>query len=140
MASRSGLNTIGLALLASVCVTPHRALGNERYCWIPVMIGNNVRNKYFGGALQSFLHYVYTKYLGFPKTSKIEEVAFVSERVARLDFQKCATTIKHMSVPIFFSYAEDDHLLQKERFEEMVSISPTNENNMILKFTKGLNN
>ena len=115
-------NLHGLILLSSVCLRPHRILGNEEYYWIGKWLGENVDNTIYGEAVKSVLEIGYKKFANFPKSSKREEIAWTQQRVAALDWDGFEEDIRSTKCPIFFSYANDDHILQPERFRELAAV------------------
>ncbi len=118
----------GLILLASVCLRPHRILGDEEYYWINQWLGENVNNSIYGEAVKTVLEIGYKNFANFPRSSKREEIAWTQQRVALLDWEGFENDIRSTRCPILFSYATDDHILQPERFRELADLINEHDN------------
>ena len=128
IASKMQYGLHGLILLSTVCLRPHRILGDDKYYWISRWLGKSVDNSIYGEAVKIFLDIAYKNFANFPKSSKREEIALTQQRVALLDWKGFESDIRSTKCPIFFSYATNDHILQKERFRELADLINEHDN------------
>lgn len=116
----SRVNLSALVLLASVACRPHNALMNERGFPYVKWLGLNVYTPIIGPIIRWYLDLLYKKFFKFPKSSKKDEIAWTQARVAHLDWNRFNTQISELQTcPTLLAYALNDHLIQRERFEEL---------------------
>ena len=118
----------GLILLSSVCLKPHKILGDEEYYWINKWLGESVDNKVYGEAIKAVLELGYKNIANFPRSSKREEIALTQQRVAALEWDGFYTDVLSTKCPIFLAYSTDDHIIQSERFRELAGLINEHDN------------
>jgi pimeloyl-ACP methyl ester carboxylesterase len=129
IASSEKINTVGLVLLASVACRPHKALGDKRGYPISRWLGLNTRNKYFGFIVQAWVDFAYRQFFKFPRSSKKHEIVWTQERVAHLNWEEFCRQTRSIKCPVLFAYSKNDHLLQRERFEELALLITQSKSN-----------
>jgi hypothetical protein len=90
-------------------------IGDEHFYFIMKWLGLNAYNK----IVEFILIFFYKYFAGFSKSTKKEEICFTQQRVAFLDWKAFSDQIKNIEFPIFLTFSTDDHLIQRERFEEL---------------------
>jgi len=125
MASRPSVPIAGVALLATVCLRPHKMIGDTYFYWFNKWLGLNTSNVMLGPVIQCILENGYKILGGFPDSTPIEEILVTSERVSRLDWAGFRRQIKTLKIPVFNAFATNDKLIQKERFQELSAILPS---------------
>lgn len=122
-------STRGVALLASVNLRPHRALGGKNMFWLPRMLGEAMHFPAVRAFLGPLLEFIYKKGLGFPRSVDRKEICWAQRRVAHLDWDRVKRSIRELTCPTFHAFARDDKLIESECAEEMCSLldaSPRN--------------
>jgi len=116
------IHVSALVLLASVACRPHNALMNERGFPLVKWLGMNVYSPIIGPLITWYLDLLYKNFFKFPKSSKKEEIAWTQARVAYLNWDRFNSQISTLeSCPTILLYSLNDHLIQRERFEELAS-------------------
>jgi len=133
-------NVIGIILLAPVSCRPHKALLGEKGFWLVKWMGLNISKPYIGRALQLYLYFLYRIIFRFPQSTRLDEIAWTQERVAQLNFELFTQQVKESETPILLAYAEDDHLIEKERFDELGRLVKERSSNKVVVFKQGGHN
>ena len=117
--------TLGVALLAPVGVTPHLACGNEwgyRNVVRPLaLMSQRPAVRALLGALVA-LALRASRLLGAASVMTGEEILHTQRRVALYDFEAAEANVLALEAPVFHAYARDDPLIQPERFEELLAL------------------
>ena len=117
--------TLGVALLAPVGVTPHLAVGNEwgyRNVIRPLAeLSQRPAWRALLGALLA-LALRASRLLGAPSGMTGEEVLHTQRRVGLYDFEAAEANVLALEAPVFHAYARDDPLIQPERFDELEAL------------------
>ena len=117
--------TLGVALLAPVGVSPHVAVGNEwGYCNVVRPLALLSQRRAWRALLGVLLVLALraSRLLGAPSVMTGEEILHTQRRVALYDFEAAEANVLALEAPVFHAYARDDPLIQPERFEELVAL------------------
>ena len=117
--------TLGVALLAPVGVTPHLAAGNEwGYCNVVRPLAQLSQRPAWRALLGALLALVLraSRLLGVPPGMTGEEVLHTQRRVGLYDFEAAEANVLALEAPVFHAYARDDPLIQPERFDELEAL------------------
>ena len=106
---------LGVALLAPVNLTPHRALMDERYFTRVRPMLRLLDHPLLGAPIAAFSEFVLKRVLGFPKHVTRREIVHTNRRVALIDWDGARATAGALQLPVFLAYALDDALIQPER-------------------------
>ena len=122
-AAAAGVVVDGVVLLASVCCRPHKALGHEHGYKVARWLGLNTHHPLVGGAVRTYLEFLYKRVLGFPKVlympQKVftrppphapltspqhvhrDEVVLTQRRVAHLDWERFTRQVRSYPSLVF---------------------------------------
>jgi len=103
---------VGTGFIAPVSLSVHKGI---RPLWLNKWFGERSESNAFTKALTDF---TYKNILKFPARHSSEEFGWVMKRVASIDFERARELTKDLSTPWFLTYANDDHLIEKEIFRE----------------------
>ena len=117
--------TLGLALISSVGIQPHRAIGNERGFRnvVQPLAKSSLRPPWrtlLGAAFVFVLQL--SALLGLPQRVTADELLYVQRRTGLYDFARAASNAKALACPVLHAYACDDPLIQPERASELVEV------------------
>ena len=113
---------LGVALLAPVNLTPHRALMDERYFTRVRPLLRLLDHPLLGAPIAAFSEFFLKRVLGFPKHVTRREIVHTNRRVALIDWDGARATAGALQLPVFLAYALDDALIQPERSEELAEV------------------
>ena len=117
--------TLGVALLAPVGVTPHLAVGNEwGYCNVIRPLAELSQRPTWRALLGALLALALraSRFVSAPSGMTGEEVLHTQRRVGLYDFEAAEANVLALEAPVFHAYARDDPLVQPERFEELEAL------------------
>ncbi len=110
----------GLALLASVGLSPHRLLrrfvGRQAFSWAVDVPGLKQPTRALLGAA--------FRAAGFPPSTTAAEVAHTVRCVAAVDFETQRRNTSRLSVPTLTAWAQDDAFIEEAVFTEHVAALP----------------
>ena len=88
--------------------------------------------------------FIYKEFAGFPKNTSVKEVVYTQKRVCALDFKRSRKLVEKLNsnprMFNFMAYANDDHLIERERFVEMSGILKNEGGDQRLVFERGGHN
>ena len=123
---------IGLALIASVGITPHKELLRNR----PNLVSKILRIPGMRTLMKSTIKKAYKKG-GFPDSTPYSEMVRSIHIVGNISFARIREDHKQLTLPTFVSWAEDDRLIEIPVSEELADASPKGPR---LKFPTGGHN
>jgi hypothetical protein len=134
-------NVTGTILIASINCRSHRALGNEYGFFVSKWLGLNCTHPIWGVAVQEFLDFIFKRVFKFPSRTTKESIVWTQRRVSYIDWDGFAHQVRDIPTPVLKFYALDDHLIQRERFEETVDVMRSvRGNRVVVSFKEGGHN
>jgi pimeloyl-ACP methyl ester carboxylesterase len=117
-AARISSRVVGLALLASIGIEPHR----ERRRFHPRLLARAIRAPILGRAMLPLARIAFQK-AGF-KIQNATELLHTLDCVAETRFDTHTDNLAAIQVPTFVSWANDDRLIEPEIFAQLSKAAP----------------